>query len=229
MRSELGTVLVTGGASGLGAAVAAAVRDEGGTPVVLDLKPPADGLAFEPVDLARARETELVVRRIAEERGGLDAVVTAAGIDACGDLGDVDGDAWDRVVAVNLLGTAAVVRAALPYLERSRGRVVTVASTLGVRALPAATAYCASKFGVVGFTRALAAETGDRVGVTLLLPGGMRTPFFDGRPAEFMPAPDQQLNRPQDVARTVVFALRQPHGCELRELLVAPATEPSWP
>ncbi len=229
MRSELGTVLVTGGASGLGAAVAAAVRDEGGTPVVLDLEPPADGLAFEPVDLARARETELVVRRIAEERGGLDAVVTAAGIDACGDLGDVDGDAWDRVVAVNLLGTAAVVRAALPYLERSRGRVVTVASTLGVRALPAATAYCASKFGVVGFTRALAAETGDRVGVTLLLPGGMRTPFFDGRPAEFMPAPDQQLNRPYDVAQTVLFALRQPSGCELRELLVAPATEPSWP
>jgi len=229
VRSDLGTVLVTGGASGLGAAVAAAVRDEGGTPVVLDLKPPADGLAFEPVDLARARETELVVRRIAEERRGLDAVVTAAGIDACGDLGDVDGAAWDRVVAVNLLGTAAVVRAALPYLERSCGRVVTVASTLGLRALPAATAYCASKFGVVGFTRALAAETGDRVGVTLLVPGGMRTPFFDGRPAEFMPAPDQQLNWPEDVAQTVVFALRQPPGCELRELLVAPATEPSWP
>jgi NAD(P)-dependent dehydrogenase (short-subunit alcohol dehydrogenase family) len=227
--SELGTVLVTGGASGLGAAVAEAVRDEGGTPVVLDVKEPPDGLAFERVDLARARETEEAVRRIADERGGLDAVVTAAGIDACGDLGDIDGEDWDRVIAVNLIGTAAVVRAALPYLERSRGRVVTVASTLGIRALPAATAYCASKFGVVGFTRALAAESGDRVGVTLLLPGGMQTPFFDGRPEEFKPAPDQQLNRPEDVARTVVFALRQPPGCELRELLVAPATEPSWP
>jgi NAD(P)-dependent dehydrogenase (short-subunit alcohol dehydrogenase family) len=229
VRDELGTVLVTGGASGLGAAVAEAIRDEGGTPIVLDVNEPTDGLAFERVDLSRTRETEEAVRRIAEERGGLDAVVTAAGIDACGDLGDVDGDAWDRVVAVNLLGTAAVVRAALPYLERSRGRVVTVASTLGVRALPAATAYCASKFGVVGFTRALAAETGDRVGVTLLLPGGMQTPFFDGRPEEFKPAPDQHLNRPQDVAQTVLFALRQPPGCELRELLVAPATEPSWP
>ena len=221
----LGTVLVTGGASGLGAAVAAAVREQGGTPIVLDRNQPADEL----VDLSHPREAEEAVRRIAEERGGLDAVVTAAGIDACGDLGDVDGDAWDRVVMVNLLGTAAVVRAALPYLERSRGRVVTVASTLGVRALPAATAYCASKFGVVGFTRALAAETGDRVGVTLLLPGGMSTPFFDDRPDEFKPAADQHLNRPEDVARTVVFALRQPPGCELREVLVAPATEPSWP
>ena len=224
-NGSLGTVLVTGGASGLGAAVAAAVREDGGTPIVLDRNPPADAL----VDLSRTREAEAAVRRIAEERGGLDAVVTAAGIDACGDLGDVDGDAWDRVVMVNLLGTAAVVRAALPYLERSRGRVVTVASTLGVRALPAATAYCASKFGVVGFTRALAAETGDRVGVTLLLPGGMSTPFFDDRPENFKPAADQHLNRPEDVARTVVFALRQPPGCELREVLVAPATEPSWP
>ncbi len=224
-NGSLGTVLVTGGASGLGAAVAAAIRDEGGTPIVLDRNQPADEL----VDLSRPREAEEVVRRIAEERGGLDAVVTAAGIDACGDLGDVDGDAWDRVVMVNLLGTVAVVRAALPYLESSRGRVVTVASTLGVRALPAATAYCASKFGVVGFTRALAAESGDRVGVTLLLPGGMSTPFFDDRPENFKPAPDQHLNRPEDVARTVVFALRQPAGCELREVLVAPATEPSWP
>ncbi len=225
----LGTVIVTGGSSGLGAAVAAAVESEGGTPVVLDRQSPPNGFAFRRQDLADARGTEAAVREIAEEHGGLDAVVTAAGTDACGDLGDIDGADWDRVIAVNLIGTAAVVRAALPYLERSRGRVITVASTLGVRALPAATAYCASKFGVVGFTRALAAETGGRVGVTLLMPGGMQTHFFDDRPEEFKPAPDQHLNRPEDVARTVVFALRQPKGCELRELLVAPATEPSWP
>ena len=225
----LGTVLVTGGASGLGAAVAAAVEAGGGTPVVLDLLPPRNGYAFRQVDLAKPREAETAVREVADEHGRLDAVVTAAGTDACGDILDVDGDAWDRVVAVNLLGTAAVVRAALPALERSRGRVVTVASTLGLRAVPAATAYCASKFGVVGFTRALAAELGDRVGVTLLVPGGMRTHFFDDRPESFKPAVDQHLNDPSDVARTVVFALRQPAGCELRELVVAPASEPSWP
>jgi NAD(P)-dependent dehydrogenase (short-subunit alcohol dehydrogenase family) len=223
--ADLGTVLVTGGASGLGAAVAAAVAAEGGTPVVLDIDPAAD----ERVDLSQPRESEAAVRRVAEAHGGLDAVVTAAGTDACGDIGDVDADAWDRVIAVNLIGTAAVVRAALPYLERSRGRVVTVASTLGLRALPAATAYCASKFGVVGFTRALALEMGDRVGVTMLVPGGMRTHFFDDRPEQFKPAPDQRLNDPADVARTVLFALRQPAGVELRELIVTPAGEPSWP
>lgn len=70
-------------------------------------------------------------------------------------------------MTVNLLGTAAVVRAALPHLERSRGKVITVGSTLGLKAVSDATAYCASKFGVVGFTRALAAEAAGRVGVTL--------------------------------------------------------------
>ena len=224
-----GTVLVTGGASGLGAAVAAAVEEAGGTAIVLDRVPPPNGFAFEAVDLAEPREAEAAVRRAIERTGRLDAVVTAAGTDACGDMADVDADAWDRVVLVNLLGTAAVVRAALPALERSRGRVVTVASTLGLRALPAATAYCASKFGVVGFTRALAIELGDRVGVTMLVPGGMRTRFFDDRPETFKPAADQLLNDPSDVAASVLFALSQPPGVEVRELLVTPAGEPSWP
>jgi NAD(P)-dependent dehydrogenase (short-subunit alcohol dehydrogenase family) len=230
MQADTGTVVVTGGARGLGAAIAAAVATAGGTPHVLDLNPPADGLAHEQVDLADPRAAEVAVRRAAEQHGGLDAVVTAAGIDACGDLAEVEGEAWDRVIAVNLLGTAAVVRAALPFLERSdNGRVVTVASTLGLRALPAASAYCASKHGVVGFTRALALEVGGRIGVTMLVPGGMRTGFFDDRPEEFRPAPDQLLNDPADVAQAVLFALRQPPGCEVRELIVTPSTEPSWP
>jgi NAD(P)-dependent dehydrogenase (short-subunit alcohol dehydrogenase family) len=136
---------------------------------------------------------------------------------------------WERVVRVNLIGTAAVVRAALPFLEETRGRVVTVASTLGLRVASDATAYCASKFGVVGFTRALAAETAGRIGVTLLIPGGMRTRFFDGRAARYQPAPDAQLNDPRHVAATVLFALSQPDGCEVRELVVAPSRETSWP
>src|SRR5205823_11196401 len=161
--------------------------------------------------------------------GGLDAVFTAAGTDRCGMLADVPGDEWDRVVLVNLLGTAAVVRAALPYLLRSHGRVVTCASTLGLRAISDATAYCASKFGVVGFTRALAAETAGEIGVTMLVPGGMHTAFFDDRDEQYKPPPDAKLNQPADVARTVTFALSQPPGCEVRELVVCSSEEGSWP
>jgi len=224
-----GTVLVTGGASGLGAAVAVAVEEAGGTAIVLDRVPPPNGFAFEAVDLAEPREAEAAVRRAIERTGRLDAVVTAAGTDACGDMADVDADAWDRVVLVNLLGTAAVVRAALPHLERSGGRVVTVASTLGLKAVSDATAYCASKFGVVGFTRALAAETAGRVGVTLLIPGGMQTAFFDGRTEQYKPPPDAKLAPPSEIAAGVVFALSRPAEVELRELVMAVPTEPSWP
>ena len=226
----LGTVLVTGGASGLGAAIVRAVLDAGGQPVVADLRhPQAEGVDHELVDLADGRAAERAVRALADRAGGLDAVVTAAGTDACGLLSDVPAEAWEKVVAVNLLGTAAVVRAALPFLERSNGKVVTVASTLGLRPLSDATAYSASKFGVVGLTRALTLELAGRVGVTLLIPGGMQTAFFDDRDPQYKPGFDAKLNRPEDVAAAVLFALRQPPGCEVRELVITPSTEPSWP
>jgi NAD(P)-dependent dehydrogenase (short-subunit alcohol dehydrogenase family) len=227
--SELGVVIVTGGSSGLGAAVAQLVADHAGTPVVLDVNEPQNGFEWNRVDLSSARTAELAVRDVAERHGRLDAVVTAAGIDACGRLEDVDGEQWDRVVAVNLIGTAAVARAALPHLERASGRIVTVASTLGLRALSDATAYCASKFGVVGFSRALAAETAGRVGVTCLIPGGMQTSFFDGRDERYKPPPDAKLAPPREVAETVLFALGRPAGMEMRELVVCPSVESSWP
>jgi NAD(P)-dependent dehydrogenase (short-subunit alcohol dehydrogenase family) len=226
---ELGVVIVTGGASGLGAAVASGVASRGGTPVVLDINQPSNGFEWERVDLARPREAEEVVRRVAERHERVDAVVTAAGIDSCGQLEDVDPEQWERVLAVNLIGTAAVARAALPHLERAFGRIVTVASTLGLRALSDATAYCASKFGVVGFSRALAAELAGRVGVTCLIPGGMQTAFFDGRDEQYKPPPDALLAPPEQVAETVLFALTRPNGTEVRELIVCTSTEPSWP
>jgi len=227
--SDLHTVLVTGGSSGLGAAVVEAVAGAGGTPVVLDLAPPAADVAHELVDLADGRAAEAAVRRALDRSGPLSAVVTAAGIDTPGSLATLPGQTWERIVAVNLLGTAAVVRAALPALEEARGRVVTVASTMGYRVFPDATAYCASKFGVVGFTRALQAELAGRVGVTLLVPGGMRTHFFDDRDEQYKPGPDAQLNDPAQVARSVLFALSQPAGVEIRELVVTSSAETSWP
>jgi NAD(P)-dependent dehydrogenase (short-subunit alcohol dehydrogenase family) len=231
---QIGTVLVTGGASGLGAATARAVAEAGGRAVVLDRVPPPAGVAgavadFELVDLADPRAAEAAVRAVADRVGGLDAVFTAAGTDRCGTLAEVPGTEWDRVVMVNLLGTVAVVRAALPYLTASGGTVVTCASTLGLRAVSDATAYCASKFGVVGFTRALAVETQGAIGVTMLVPGGMHTAFFDDRDEKYKPPADAKLNRPESVARAVLFALRQPPGCEVRELVVTPSRESSWP
>ncbi|GGR91451.1 short-chain dehydrogenase [Micromonospora fulviviridis] len=223
------TVLVTGGSSGLGAAVVAAVARAGGRPLVLDRQRPADGVPWVECDLADTRAAEAATRDLAERSGGLDGVVTAAGMDVPGKLIDVPAETWERIVTVDLLATAAVIRAALPFLEASRGSIVTVASTLGVKAVSDATAYCAAKFGVVGFTRALAAELAGAVGVTLLIPGGMRTAFFDERDAQYRPGPDAVLNEPADTAAAVMFALSQPAGCAVREMVVCAEQESSYP
>jgi NAD(P)-dependent dehydrogenase (short-subunit alcohol dehydrogenase family) len=227
---DLGNVLITGGASGLGAATVAAVREAGGRPLVIDRVTPPGDVEHVVADLADSAAAQAAVDELVERAGGrLDAVFTPAGTDACGRLTEVSTEDWERVVKVNLFGTVAVVRAAMPHLERSHGTVVTCASTLGLKAVSDATAYCASKFGVVGFTRALAAETQGRIGVTMLVPGGMQTAFFDDRDEQYKPPADAKLNDPADVAQTVVFALRQPAGCQVRELVVCPSVESSWP
>jgi 2-dehydro-3-deoxy-L-rhamnonate dehydrogenase (NAD+) len=225
-----GRVLITGGASGLGAAVVDAVLRSGGTPVVLDrdISSVSGVKAFE-VDVADRAAVEKAVREAAETLGGLDAVVTAAGIDRCGKLADVEATEWEKVIGVNLMGTVSVVRAALPYLKETHGRVVTVASTLGKRAVADATAYCASKFGVVGFSHALAAETGGEIGVTTMIPGGMKTRFFDDRTEQYKPQDDSRLNDPANTAQAILFALNQPTGCEVREMLICHEEEGSWP
>ena len=226
---ELGTVFVTGGASGLGAAVVDAVLEAGGTAAVLDKAAPRVDVPSAQVDLADWSSAAQAVDDLATRVGPPTSLVTAAGIDACGPLLDVDPASWENVVRVNLFGTVAVVRAAIPYLEQSHGVIVTVASTLGLRGVSDATAYSASKFAVRGFTQALAAELAGRVGVTLLVPGGMRTPFFDGRTEQYKPGPDADLNDPANTAATVLTALRQPVGSEIRELLVMASGESSWP
>jgi NAD(P)-dependent dehydrogenase (short-subunit alcohol dehydrogenase family) len=234
MQSEhdisLGNVIVSGGSSGLGAATVEALLARGANPMVLDKNPPRADVPFMGVDLADTEAVHAAVNSLMDRCDGrLDGIFTAAGIDSCGPLDDVPAKEWERVLHVNLFGTAAVVRASLPYLRKSKGRVVTCASTLGIKAVSDATAYCASKFGVVGFTRALAAELAGDVGVTLLIPGGMHTSFFDSRTEQYKPPADAVLNKPEDVARTVVFALSQPAGCEVRELVVCASTESSWP
>ena len=222
------SVLVSGGSSGLGAAVCERLAAAGANVVSLD-RAPSDVTTTIAVDLGDAAGAHAATVEAVERLGGLDAVVCCAGIDSPGRLDDVDATRWEQVIAVNLVGTAAVIRAALPALRASHGRVVTVSSTLGHRAVSDATAYCASKFGVVGFTRALAAECKGEVGVTLLTPGGMRTAFFDDRDEQYRPGADAPLADPRGIAAAAVWALGVPEGVEVKELVVTSPQESSWP
>ena len=223
------SVLVTGGSSGLGAAMVSSLAAAGSTVASIDRQQGTHDLSVV-ADLADSGAANAATEQalaLLDER--LDAVVCCAGVDSPGALAEVDTEEWERIVAVNLFGSAAVVRAALPHLERSEGRIVTVASTLGHRAVGDATAYCASKFGVVGFTRALTAELRGRVGVTLLTPGGMSTAFFDDRDEQYRPGPDASLADPEQVAAAVMWCLARPADIEVRELVVMSPTESSWP
>jgi len=222
-------VLITGGSSGLGAALVDAVVKAGGRPYVIDRQPPSDGIPWVECDLADTRAAEAATRQVIAQAGGLDGVVTAAGTDVPGALADIPAETWERIVTIDLFATAAVIRAAIPALKQSHGTAVTIASTLGVKAVGDATAYCAAKFGVVGFTRALAAELAGQVGVTLVIPGGMRTKFFDDRDEQYKPGPDAILNDPANVANAIMFALSQPAGCAVREMVIAAETETSYP
>jgi 2-dehydro-3-deoxy-L-rhamnonate dehydrogenase (NAD+) len=230
MNMDSRRVVITGGGSGLGLACAEAVSRAGGTPVVLD-KDITNASAYRAheLDVTDRAAVQRTITTVAEELSGIDAIVTAAGMDIPGELDEISAEQWEQVLAVNLLGTVSAVRAALPYLKESHGRVVTVSSTLALKGASGATAYSASKFGVRGFSQALAAETAGTVGVTNLIPGGMKTKFFDGRTEQYKPQDDSRLNEPARVAEAIVFALTQPQNVEVREMLIAHEGEDSWP
>lgn len=217
-------VLITGGSSGLGAAVARKVADEGGRPLIIDRRPPGSTVEHTLADLADRRAAERAVHCLARSAGGLDAVVAAASIDLCGKLPELPAEDCERVIRANLRGTAAVVRAALPFLSGSAdGRVVTCACALGSprsRELGDATADS----GVAGFTGALASQVAGRVDVTVIVPPG--TEFPDGPTERYEPPHDTRPDDPEHVAAAVLFALHRPRDGEIRALLVSPRAHP---
>jgi NAD(P)-dependent dehydrogenase (short-subunit alcohol dehydrogenase family) len=184
-------VVVTGAGGGIGRAVALAFAAEGSALVLGDLAEAVEGVAAEARqagaratalrgDVTRAADMGALAARAMGEHGGLDVLVTCAGIDGPGLLAEQDEASWARVIDVNLLGTYRAVRAALPEMvRRGRGRIVTVASVFGkVGGFGFITAYAASKHGVIGLTRALAAELGSQghhgITVNAICPGYVR-------------------------------------------------------
>ena len=161
--------VVTGGASGIGLGVSRRLLELGGRVAVADLpealarlneedRPDLVPVPMDVTDEASVRDgLALAARRL----GTIDSIVNSAGVCRLGRLEDVATAEWKQVIDVNLTGTFLVLREALPYLlDSGSGRVVNLASNAGKRGYPMMGAYCASKFGVVGLTQALAAELG---------------------------------------------------------------------
>ncbi|MBV9787207.1 MAG: SDR family oxidoreductase, partial [Chloroflexi bacterium] len=139
---------------------------------------------------------------------------------------------WDKVIAVNLRGPFLTSKAALPIMRRQQsGHIVNIASTAAKRAWGNASAYHATKWGIIGFGRGLGVEgRPDNIRVTTIVPGGMRTHFFDRFEEQGIPMPDpDKLQDPANVAETIVFAVKMPAGSVMQEVMVTPLHETSWP
>ena len=171
-------IVITGAASGIGAAAAEQLRGRGAQVVGLDLRTDDE----RQIIACDVRDQEAVDRAVEEaitRLGGLDVLINCAGVGTPQSAGERPDDGALAVIDINLLGPWRVTGAALPALRTSRGRVVNVASGLSFLTVPFATAYCMSKRGLVAYSDALRAEHGDAITVTTVYPGYIRTPIHD--------------------------------------------------
>jgi NAD(P)-dependent dehydrogenase (short-subunit alcohol dehydrogenase family) len=231
-------VLVTGGASGLGAALCHVLGASGATVVVGDLNldkaqtvaslleesgAKTHAIGFNVGDpVAAERAIEDTVSRF----GRLDVLINNAGTDVTLPIEELSFNDWDRVMRTNLYGPFLLSKYAARHMKDG-GQIVNIASTAAKRAWPNASAYHASKWGLLGLSHALHAELRPRkIKVTAVLAGGMRTPFLLDR------FPDIDINTLQDpvnVAKAVKGVLLLPEQTVIPEVMVLPMQESSWP
>ncbi|WP_106815352.1 SDR family NAD(P)-dependent oxidoreductase [Microbacterium timonense] len=198
--------IVTGGASGIGAAIAAALADEGAQVAVLDRDPSGADPRFTAVaaDVSDRAGVERAVADVAGRFGRIDILVNNAGIGAQGDIAANDDDEWARVLSVNVTGIARVTAAALPWLRQSPSAAVCNTSSIAATAgLPQRALYSASKGAVLSLTRAMAADhLREGIRVNAVNPGTADTPWV-GRLLSTAPDP---------AAERAALEARQPHG-----------------
>lgn len=233
------SIFVTGGASGLGAALCQALAQAGAKVMVADLQlERAQELASRlsaqqgqaqavACDVGEPESVRSALAATVETWGGLDVLINNAGTDKTLSVEELEIADWNRVLATNLSGPFLMSKFALPHLKASGGQIINIASTAAKRAWPNASAYHASKWGLLGLSHAMHAELRPQgIKVTAVIAGGMRTPFLLDR---FPDIDIETLQDPANVAAAVLSVLQLPASTVIPEIMVLPMRESSWP
>lgn len=232
-------IVVTGGGQGLGAAICRTLAQDGATVIPVDVKQEnLDKITSEikscggsvegfQMNVADAKNVEEVLQEIIDQYGKIDVVINNAGIDYTLSVEEISYDQFHKVIDVNLLGPFHVSKAIYSHMKENKsGHIVNIASTAAKRAWPNASAYHASKWGLLGFSHALHSEARkDNIKVTAVVAGGMKTPFIIDR----FPEAEPNLQDPKNVAETIKYILCQPQETVIPEVMVIPMKETSWP
>lgn len=224
--------IVTGASRGIGRATALALSAAGvrviATARTVDAlhEVAAAGRGGEivavPADVSRADDVRTLVGRARDAFGSIDVLINNAGIGIYAPVEELKEADWDAMMAVNLKSVFLCSQAVLPVMRaQKRGHIVNISSIRGWQASPRTTGYATTKFGLMGFSQALAQEViGDGIRVSVVSPGGTRT-HFGGRPPEQKPP---ELLSPEEVARSVLYTLTAPAGTVVTQVVVLPAT-----
>jgi len=232
--------LVTGGGRGLGAEIcrhlSAAgaqvacidVREESARAIAQEIERNGGRAVAIGADISRPDAAADAVARTARIGGRVDVLVNNAAIDVTVPVEELTPEDWNRIIATNLNGPYWLARAAFPLMkEQGGGQIVNITSTAAKRTWANASAYHASKWGLLGLSHALHVEgRPHHIKVTAVVSGGMRTPFLLDR---FPDIDTATLQDPRNVAETVVFVLTRPRATVIPEIMVLPMTETSWP
>jgi NAD(P)-dependent dehydrogenase (short-subunit alcohol dehydrogenase family) len=234
------TVLVTGGGRGLGAAICATLAQDGARIIVADIDETlaqrcskeihARGGEAYPVtfDVGDEEQVKTTMQRVQQQFERLDVLVNNAGVDVTRSIDELTARDWDRVIHTNLRGPFLAAKYAAPLMRsHGGGAIINIVSTAAKRAWPNASAYHASKWGLLGLSHALHAELRPyQIKVSAVVAGGMRTPFLLDR---FPDIDVSTLQDPGHVAMTVKFLLSLPSETVIPEMMVIPMRETSWP
>jgi NAD(P)-dependent dehydrogenase (short-subunit alcohol dehydrogenase family) len=219
MRGEYSqkAALVTGGARGIGKAVAELLLERGYRVAVCDVKASGDlesGSAFIRCDVSREASVRACIGQVVRRFGRLDAVINNAGIASPqnGPVGRLTLAQWNRRIATNLTSVFLTTKHAAAHLRRARGAIVNIASTRAVQSEPDTEAYAAAKGGMVALTHALAISLGPDVRVNCVSPGWIDTGKSKLRRIDHEQHPAGRVGRVQDIAEMVSFLLSERAG-----------------